>query len=332
MPIPSFRRAPGALLRTATAATGLFLATLAASVGAQAQTYPQKAIELIVPFSAGAASDLSTRVLAKALEAKWGVPVRAVNKPGGNTVPAVNEVMNAKPDGYTLLADGPPSSSWLDTAVPDLPFKVTDRTVLGVVAFTPLLFIVPADSPYKTLADAAAALKAEPGAFTWTSLGGAGAHDILFRQFSRANGVDVARTRAIQSKGGSEAVILVAGNHVKLGLATPGGAAAALKGGKVRVLAVAAPQRLPDLPDVPTAEELGFKDVEVYFWLGISGPPGLPADVVSAWNKALAEVTAEPSFRKDLENVGLQPLHLDAKAALARIARERAEAQQLFAK
>ena len=308
------------------------LALLSLPTFASAESYPQKPVELIVPFSAGASSDLSTRVLAKALEARWGVPVRAVNKPGGNTVPAVNEVMSARPDGYTLLADGPPSSSWLDTAAPDLPFKVLDRQLLGVVAFTPLIFIVPTDSPFKTLADVAEALKRDPSGFTWTSLGGAGAHDILFRQFARANGVDVAKTRAIQSKGGAEAVVLVAGNNVKLGLATPGGAAAALKAGKVRPLAVAAPQRLSELPDLPTARELGFTDVEVYFWLGISGPPGLPADVVATWSKALAEVAQDAAFQKDLHNVGLQPLYLDPKAAQARVARERAEAQDLFGK
>lgn len=308
----------------------MLLALLAAPSLARAEGYPQKPIELIVPFSAGASSDLSTRVLAKALEARWGVPVRAVNKPGGNTVPAVNEVMSARPDGYTLLADGPPSSSWLDTAVPDLPFKVLDRKLLGVVAFTPLIFIVNADSPYRTLQDAADALTRDPSSFSWTSLGGTGAHDILFRQFARANGVDAAKTRAIQSKGGSEAVVLVAGNNVKLGLATPGGAAAALKSGKVRALAVAAPQRLAELPDVPTAQELGFKDVEVYFWLGISGPPRLPDDVVAVWSKALAEVAGDEAFRKDLQNVGLQPIYLDPKAAQERVARERADAQALF--
>ena len=304
----------------------------ATSPAATQESYPSKAIELVVPFSAGASSDLSARVLARALEAKWNVPVRAINKPGGNTVPAVNDVKNAKPDGYTLLADGPPSSSWLETAVPDLPFKVADRTFLGLVAYTPLFFIVPADSPFKTLQDAAAALKSDPTSFTWTSLGGAGAHDILFRQFSRSAGVDVSKTRSIQSKGGSEAVVLVAGNHVKLGLATHGGAAAAVKSGKIRLLAVASPERWPDQPDVPTAQELGFSNIEVYFWLGISGPPNLPDNVVAAWSKVLAEVSADTAFQQDLKKVGLQPLYLNAKDTLARVDRERLDAQKLFAR
>ena len=96
--------------------------------------YPKKPIEIIVPFAAGASTDLGMRVIATALENRWKVPVRVINKPGGNTVPAVNEVMNAAPEGYTILADGPPQSSMLETAVKTLPFKIYDRTFISRVA------------------------------------------------------------------------------------------------------------------------------------------------------------------------------------------------------
>ena len=90
--------------------------------------------------------------------ASTAVPVRIINKPGGNTVPAVSEVMRAKPDGYTVLMDGPPQSSMLETVVRNLPFKTTDRTFVAITAYTPMKFVVPYESPFKTLKDAADAL------------------------------------------------------------------------------------------------------------------------------------------------------------------------------
>src|SRR5262245_3465982 len=146
--------------------TGLTLMglTLAATgtTGAHAQAkYPTKPVELIVPFVAGASADASARIMAQFLEARWGIPVKVVNKPGGNTVPGVTEVMSARPDGTTLLFDSNPSSSMLDTVVKNLPFKVSDRTFVGIVVYTPMMFIVHADSPIKTLKEAGEAMRTQ---------------------------------------------------------------------------------------------------------------------------------------------------------------------------
>ena len=310
----------------------LSIATLILASGpTSAADYPRKPVELIVPFSAGAATDLGARVLARALEGEWKVPVRVVNKPGGNTVPAVNEVMNAKPDGTTILVDGPSQSAILDTAVPDLPFKVMDRTFIAIAATTPLAFFVAADAPQASLAGVAEDLKANPATFTWTSLGGATAPDQLFRSFAKAAGVPVARTRAVQLKGGNEAVTMVAGGHVKLGLGTISAISPALKAGKIRVLAVASPRPWPTVPDVPTTAAAGFPGVEVLFWLGFSGPPGLPQPVVDAWDAALRKVLTEAEVRKELDNVNLEAVFEDAGTTRARIEKDRAEIRILFA-
>jgi tripartite-type tricarboxylate transporter receptor subunit TctC len=145
------------------------------------EKYPSEAIELIVPFAAGGSTNLGGRVLAKLLEAKWNVPVRIINKRGGKTVPAVSDVMRAELDGYTLLMDGPPQSSMLETVVNNLPFKTTDRTV-------------PNDSPFKTLKDAADVAKSDPNSFPWTSLRGSGAQHMAFRQFFKAIPRQLARS------------------------------------------------------------------------------------------------------------------------------------------
>lgn len=316
--------------RLAFLAGSLFL-ILGVSHAAAQDKYPSKAIELIVPFAAGGSTDLGGRVLAQQLEAKWKVPVRIINKPGGNTVPAVSEVMRASTDGYTLLMDGPPQSSMLETVVKNLPFKTTDRTYVAIAAYTPMKFVVPYDSPFKTLKDAADAVKQDPSTFTWTSLGGAGAQDMAFRLFFKANDVDVRKTRAIQLKGGSEAITMTAGGHVKLGVGSYSSIAAPMDAKRIRVLAVAAPERWPNLPDTPTTGEAGFPSVEVLYWIGVSGPPNLPPEIVKVWDDAMQELAKSQAYRDGLLKVGLLPLYNDAKRMAERIKKEAAETEALYA-
>lgn len=317
-------------IKRSVAAMGVALSILSAPAQAQ-DAYPSKAIEIIVPFVAGASTDLGMRVFATALEARWKVPVRVVNKPGGNTVPAVNEVMTAKPDGYTILADGPPQSSMLDTAVKTLPFKVFDRTFISVAAYTPMKYIVPADSPFKTLKDAAEAAKKDPGSFTWTSLGGAGAQDMANRQFFKSIGVPIKSTRPVQLKGGAEAVTMTAGGHVKFGVGSYAAIAPPLQAKKIRVLAVAALERWPNLPDTPTAKEAGIDGIETLYWIGFSGPPALPSDIVAKWNAAVKELAADPAVKEGLSRAGLLVSYSDATTMKARVEKERAETQALWA-
>ncbi len=316
----------------ATAAIAMAVLTSASSlVGAQQKLFTRP-IELVVPFSAGASTDLGARVLAGALEPRLGTAVRVVNKPGGNTVPAVTEMMRAEPDGSTLLVDSSPASSMLEIAVRNLPFKVSDRTFINITAFTPMIFIVSADSPFKTLADAAEAAKANPGAFTWTSLGGAGGQDLAGRQFFKAIGVDVLKTRPLQLKGGADAVTMTAGGHVMLGTGTHAGIAAPLAAKRLRTLAVSAAERWPNLPEVPTTLELGFKSVETPYWIGFSGPPKMPVALVAAIDKAVRESLADKSVLEALDKIGLRAFYHDAEAMKARVEKERKETLELWAK
>jgi tripartite-type tricarboxylate transporter receptor subunit TctC len=304
---------------------------LPAPVSLAQEKYPTKPIDLIVPFVAGASTDSSARVVAQTLEARWGVPVKVINKPGGNTVPAVTEVMAAKPDGTTFLVDNIASSAMLDTVVKNLPFKVTDRTFVAVTSYTPMMFIVHSDSPFKTLKDAGEALKKDAETFTWTSLGGVGAQDMVFRRFAAHLGVDIKRPRAIALKGGQEAVTMTAGGHVTLGTGTYSSIAAPVSANKIRVLAVAGPERWPQLADVPTTKDLGMADVETLFWIGISGPPGLPAHIVAAWDGALKEVLADKAVREKMLNVGVLASYEDAKDMLARVERDQKKTKELYA-
>jgi tripartite-type tricarboxylate transporter receptor subunit TctC len=134
--------------------------------------YPTRPVDIIVGFPAGGSTDIATRTMAFYLEKRWGTRVNVINKPGGNAIPAILEVLKAAPDGYTLFGDGSTSCSLLHVAHKDLPFKITDRNLISIWAFSPQVVFVQPASPFKTLKDAEAEAKKDPENFTWTSLGG----------------------------------------------------------------------------------------------------------------------------------------------------------------
>jgi ADP-ribose pyrophosphatase YjhB (NUDIX family) len=179
--------------------------------------------------------------------------------------------------------------------------------------------------------EAADAAKKDPSSFTWTSLGGAGAQDMLNRQFFKALNIDITKTRALQLKGGSEAVTMTAGGHVNLGVGSYSAIAAPLQAKKLRVLAVASSERWPNLPDTPTAKEAGFPSIEVLYWIGFSGPKGLPADIVAKWDLAVKEITSDPAIKDSLLKVGLLTSYSNAADMEARVRKEQAETNALWA-
>ena len=216
--------------------------------------------------------------------------INVVNKPGGNTIPGTLEVYSAAPDGYTILADGLPMSSLLEVVAKDLPFKVMDRTFIAMTVYNPLITIVPASSPYKTVHDLIADARKDPANFTWDSLGGVSGDDFVGRMIMNAAKIDIPKTKPVMSKGGAEAAVLVAGGNIKMGNPASISALPHIQAGTVRAVAVALKERDPLLPDVPTWTELGFPSVYCPFWLGVSGPPKLPPHVVQAWASAVADM------------------------------------------
>ena len=260
------------------------------------EKYPTRAIDWITPFGPGGGSDLAARLIAAELRKVWKVPVNVINKTGGVTIPACLEVYKAAPDGYTLLIDSTPSSSYLPVVVKDIPFKIMDRTFVAVMTSSAQILGVPAKSPLKSMKDVEAEAKRDPGQFTWTTLGGAGGMDINSRLFFKAIGVDLLKTRAISSAGGGQAAVLVSGGNVKMGFNTVGSFLPAIGGNLVRPLGITSAKRWPTLPDLPTTAELGYPTVNYEYWVGISGPPNLPSYVIDKWNTTLIEILKNPEI------------------------------------
>jgi len=264
--------------------------------------YPAKGIDAVVPFAPGAGTDLMGRVVAEALSKKWKSPVTVVNKPGGNTIIGVNEVMRAAPDGYTVLVDTLGSSS-MQCDMKDIPYKVGERTFMARAAASPMAFVVPYNSPWKTLKDLAEAAKKDPGSLTWTSLGGTSGTDLAMRQFFAAAGIEVPKTKMVTFPGAGPACNAVAGGHVQFSAATGGAILPLVASKNVRCIGVTSSERLTDLPDVSTTTQQGFPSVNAVFWIGFSGPPGLAPQVVKAWAEAVSAVLKDPDVQTKLARI-----------------------------
>jgi tripartite-type tricarboxylate transporter receptor subunit TctC len=276
---------------------------------AKTPRYPAKSIDVVVPFAPGAGTDLMGRVVAEGLSKKWGTPLTIVNKPGGHTVIGTNDVMRASPDGYTVLVDTIGSSS-MQMYEKDLPYKVEQRTFMARAAASPMAFIVPFSSPWKTLKDVVDAAKKDPGSLTWTSLGGTSGTDLVISQFLAASGIDVPKTKMVTFSGAGPASNAVAGGHVQLGAATAGTILPLVAGKNVRCIAVTSSERLQELPDVAPTSQQGFPTVNTQFWIGFSGPPGLPPHVVKAWTETVSIVLKDKDVLTKLGRITSAPAFL----------------------
>lgn len=301
---------------------------LAAVSPALAQKYPSRPISVIVPFSAGGSIDILTRTTAGYMSEKFGVPVNVINKPGGNTVPATLEVMSAAADGYTVLGESTNCS--LSILAKNLPFKIMDRTFIAIAAGAPMMIVVPGSSPWRTLKDLADHLKKNPEGFPWVSAGSVGMNAYVARQLFAAVGVDVLKTREVMVKGGGEQVAQVAGGHAMMTTLAPASSLSAIRAGSLKALAVAAPQRHPMLPEVPTTAEMGYPTVAAQLWTGFSGPPHLPAEIMEAWNRHLQQMAKDQKVTAQFHKIGALPLYLNSAEAQERVKKEMAEAQKLW--
>lgn len=294
------------------------------------EAYPSRAIDIIYGFGAGSSGDLTCRITAAYLKKKWNVPINVLNKPGGNTVPACLDLYNAAPDGYTLMGDPPGSSSMLAAVVKKLPFSVMDRTFIAMIGTNSLLMVVPPNSPFKSLKDVADDLKRNPEQFTWTSQGGAATADLVFRKFARAVGVEISKTKPVIARSTSEITTLTAGGQVKLGVLIIATALPAIQGGLIKALALAANERSQSLPEIATTAELGYPSLATLSFVGISGPPKLPAPIVDKWNGAVREMLKDPEVIAQLNKIGSVPFYMDAAAFRKYVMDEAALVESLF--
>lgn len=287
------------------------LAVLAFPENSGAKDWPAKPITMIVPWPAGGGTDRAARLLSPKLSKILEVPISVVDKPGASGIIGTLEAVKAPPDGYTLLMDCNGGSSIQYAWAEKLPYKVEERAYIARAVYTPMGFIVPASSPWKTVQDLVNAIRTNPGSVSFGA--GAGAPDVPIAQFRAAlmaKGIDVSKVRPVTFKGSGEIYPAIAGGHVSFSVASPGGVNALISAGKIRYLAMTASARYKGWPDVPTMAEAGFPSVNGLFWAGLGGPPGLPGNIVKILDQAIKESLSDPDIVDKLDKGDFFPWYL----------------------
>jgi tripartite-type tricarboxylate transporter receptor subunit TctC len=297
--MPDHRREPGSICRS----LGLALAVCASTVtAAHAQdAFPNKPIRVIVPYAAGGAVDIVTRLVGEKMAARLKQPIIVDNRPGAGTNIGMSMAAKAAPDGYTLLTA---SNSLASNAAlyKNLDFDPAhDLVPVGAIGYAPLVVVVPQASPFKTLPELLAFGKANPDKLNYGSAGN-GSSGHLASELLKAEGKFDALH--VPYKGGMPAITDMIGNRISFMSINPLEALPHVQAGKLRALAVMDRQPTPLLPSVPTVTSLQLPNSSATVWWGMIGPKGMPADVVAKLNGALREALADPAVEKRMTELG----------------------------
>ena len=284
--------------RSTLIASGLF----AVSGLAFSQGYPNKVIKLQVPFAPGGTTDIVARVMSEPLGKALGQNVIIENKIGGGGVVGANETAKAAPDGYSLGMATVSTTAANPAINPKMPYNAeTDFTPIINIAATPNVIAVHPSFPAKNYKEFVEVLKKSPGKYSYSSSGTGGIGHLQTELWKSLQGVFVTH---IPYGGAGPALRDTVGGQVEIIFDNVPSALPHIKGGRLIAMAVAAPQRLAALPDVPTFKELGLEPVNRMAYYGILGPKGLPKDVVDKVNAAARKALEDPTVRKRIEDTG----------------------------
>jgi tripartite-type tricarboxylate transporter receptor subunit TctC len=280
------------------------LVVLVVTTSAPAADYPNKPIQLIVPYSAGGSTDVLARAIGQVAPRIFPQPMVVVNKAGGGGIPGRVDVVKSRPDGYNLLFG---YGSGEDTVVPfqrPLPYDVfKDFEVICRMSVHSIVLAVPTDSPYKTLADLVKAGKTKDYMTAAVSTKG-GSVDITFLLFAKAAGIKVT---TVPGSGGSDAITKLVGGHVDFGGGHPSEVLPHIKAGRLRGLAVAFEKRDASVPDIPTFREGGYDVVTAGSVKGVAAAKGTPKEILSYLEKKFKEIADDAEFNKIMKDIG-QPV------------------------
>ena len=263
-----------------------------------------RTIRIVVPFPAGGSADILARLLGEQINKANGPTVVIENRPGGGASIAYEAVARAAPDGNTLVING--NSIVINPNLRKVNYDpIASFEPICYLVSSPNLIVVNSDSPYRTLNDYIAAARAKPGELAFAAVGPATTQHIGFEQFKRLANINVTY---VPYTGGAPAITALLGGHVSAALQNYSEAVEQLNAGKLRALASLTRARIPPLPNVPTAAELGLKDYEVEVWFGVLAPAKTPKDAtaqLATWFKAAMQA---PDVRQKLNNLGLYPV------------------------
>lgn len=283
----------------------LALSVLAAST-AMAQTYPSKPIRWLVPYPAGGGSDFLARTIGQQLSTQTGQTVIVDNKPGANTAVAAAETARAPADGYTVLSADNGTMVFNPVLYKSLAYSpAKDLAPVTLIGRFPMILVV---NPESGIAGAKAFIdkaKASSEGVNYASAGAGSPHHLAMELLKVETGL---RLVHVPYRGAAPALADVVSGQVPAMMVDLAAGASFIKSGKVKPLAVANAVRLPQLPDVPTFAELGYKNVEAAALVGLVVPAATPPDTIAALNKQIVSAIREPGVNKKLQEFGVEPV------------------------
>ena len=276
------------------------IAAAVLSTPLQAQQFPTKEVQIVIPYAPGGATDLVFRALAATTQKYLGQAVVVVNRAGGGGAVGFTEAAQAKPDGYTLTT--------LVTPVTILPHQV--KTTFSYQSFEPILNVVQdpamlqvrADAPWKSLSEFLEYARKNPGAITVGNSGAGGGVHLIATAFAHATGITF---NHIPFAGGGQSVTALLGGHVNAVSVSPPEGIAHVKAGKLRIIALFSGKRLADFPDVPTVSEQGV-NFNMGQWRGLGAPKGTPPQVIQILHDAFKKGMEDPAFIENAKSMSVE--------------------------
>ncbi|MGG5141904.1 Bug family tripartite tricarboxylate transporter substrate binding protein [Alcaligenes ammonioxydans] len=289
---------------------------------ALAANWPQSAVTWVVPYPAGGGSDVIARLVAKQLESSLGQTLIVENKPGAATIIGATYVSSAKPDGYTVGTADSGTLAFNSSLYSKLQYDPAAFTYVGGLARFPLMLAVPQESPYKTVAELLEAVRAQPEKLTASSAGSGSPHHLALEMFKQRTDSKIVH---VPYKGAAPAIQDLLGGQVDMSFVDSAAALSHIKAGKLRVLALATPERSSLMPQVPTMAEAGIADFYAYAWQGLVGPPKMAEDARERLSQDLMQALKTPELAQRIRDMGVEPMPMTSDEFRAYAERERAD-------
>jgi tripartite-type tricarboxylate transporter receptor subunit TctC len=273
---------------------------------ANAQSYPSRAVSIVVPFPAGGATDVVARVLAKGLSERLGQSVVVDNRPGANGAIGTASVAKSRPDGHTLVMGGINTHAMNDSMIKPRPYdSAKDFAPITLTALIPIGFVVNPQLPVTTLQELIALARSKPRQLSYGSSGTGGPQHLGMELFKLAAGVDIVH---VPYRGGAPQLNDLVAGHILIGSIGLSTALPHIEAGRLRALAVIDAKRSTALPDVPTVAETGFPGSEMNYWLGLMAPAGTPRDIIDRLAAESVAVLTTREIRESLAKQGAEVL------------------------
>ncbi len=279
---------------------------LLGALPAAAQNFPDKPVRWIVPYAAGGGSDFLARTIGNTLAEQTGQPVLVDNKPGGNTSIGALETARSAPDGHTVLSADNGTLVFNPALYKNLSYSPSkDLAPVTLMGKFPMILAVNPDAGIASVKDFVAKAKATPGGLNYASAGAGSPHHLAMELLKVEAGIQLVH---VPYRGAAPALKELAGGQVPAMMVDLAAGNALIKGGKVKPIAVANATRLPQLPDVPTFAELGYKNVEAAALVGMVVAAGTPPQVIDALNQRVVAAIKTPAVSQRLVEFGVEPV------------------------